>query len=141
MNNEDFYKDTLIKLLNDGAIGHVWNSPIWNEIEIIWEDGKKIVDVKGKIPIKEKTWYRTRRGHNVYIYAILPGWTNLDYMVKGIEIINPRYSNQDESVNFTASGRFSTSDSDHPTDLCGLCTSQQVAEIEKQLKERSDNER
>jgi len=124
MNDAEFYKNLLLQALN----GCRCSIRLGEDVELKLDNGK-FVDVKRKLILKEKTWYRTRNNGVRFILTIFPCWYKSENQVW---VLNPdsglgsnRYSN----------GLF-TLNSENQEDLIRECTAEEVKEIEDKLREQ-----
>ena len=137
MTNEEFYKNELIEILN--AIQKVRMSdlslPFYIEEAIVSfylkvniEYGLDLIrDIKRKLIIKEKTWYKTRNGRNRFVYAIIDEWFRKTHTepVRTIDVdgmVGTRHIN---------GASYAASENDY--DLIRECTPEEVKEIEAKL--------
>lgn len=127
MTDEEFYKNKVIELLNKLE----WLS--LDGLEVKADSDGRVIDIKRKLIIKEKTWYKIRSGERLYIIGLFPPWIQACYPVVG-SLLNG------VSQYFTKDGRYSnsTEDKESDWDIMSECTSEEVREIEDKLRGKNE---
>jgi len=137
MTDEEFYKNKLIALCNNmlivdkGNIRHYLGDDIEPIIKIKDNGDKELVDLKCKLIIKEKTWYKSRANKDIFIAGRLPELLHLDECILGVDTDGflMRYR-----VNGFRDENIISCD-----DLIRECTPEEVKEIEDKLREKNND--
>jgi hypothetical protein len=135
MTDEKFYKNTLTTLIN------MQQRPLFlqltndirehfPEIEFNIDLNGFIKNLKRKLIIKEKTWYKTRNDGRVYIIGCDPYIKNLQLKIVG------KHLDTEQIFSFNSDGSyFHTHES--ILDLVSECTPEEVKKIEEALMKKN----
>lgn len=145
MNNEEFYKNKLISLINDLCEKlnlRSYASLIYldGSIEAVEENGR-LIDLKRNLIIKEKTWYKTGNNDCVYIYGSIPEFLRNEYLIwpfSGAIFASFDDNKFFHSTTYTISGKCSSPREEW--NIIRECTSEEAEEIEKSLR-KTKNEK
>jgi len=139
MTDEEFYKNALLEALKliYKYVPHLQDK---NKLEEIFslsiEDvdsnlcGYSMLNIKRKLILKEKTWYKTKDEEEaIYVAAILPSIFSVKYPVLAI-------NSDGVETPYTLSGCYYESEREHDRNLWRECTPAEVKEIEDKLREQ-----
>ena len=139
MTNEEFYKNLALKaigLYRDEVCGGAVNNN-FPEADIEWQvnpNGQdRVINIKRKLILKEKTWYLTKNGDNLFTIGFKPEWLNHSQRLVCVNSTGYLFT-------FLLDGQYY---SDRPSsfDLDRECTPEEVKDIEDKLREENnDNE-
>lgn len=143
MTDEEFYKNLLIEIFNEHFGKQFFDNKDlfmpthWaNKLEYLWEE-PELINIKRKLIIKEKTWYKLRNGQIRYVFAVVPLDFYFPCEMRQRVLCFDENGRSYRHLDGTMTGKGISDD----YDLIRECTPEEVKEIEAKLTEKkNDNE-